>query len=221
MRNLIFMNFLCQYVPFKGIAPYRAEVRTVLYLAMKSNFFVRNFLFLAVMFLVLWSYSVQALGGGPDKEWVASAEKGNAWDQLHLGQWYESKRDYSEAARWFSRSAGQGNVAAKYHLGVLYENGQGVSQDYVKAAKWYQAAAEHGNIPAEERLGALSESDQGIMKDRIEAYMWFYIAAAQHNREAMRHRDALEKILTSTDITAGRRVAHQWMQEHPPLAGSY
>ena len=182
---------------------------------------LRIFFFFAATFLVTLSYLAQASDGVPDKEWVEKAEKGNAWDQLHLGQWYESKHMYSEAARWFSRSARQGNVAAEYHLGVLYENGQGVSQDYVEAAKWYQAAAKHGNIPAEVRLGILCENGKGIIQDRTEAYMWFSVAAAQHSSEAAKYRDALEKKLTSTEIAAGKHVAHEWMQEHSSLIIPY
>ena len=40
--------------------------------------------------------------------------------------------------------AEQGNAAAQYNLGVMYDNGEGVPQDYAEAAKWYRLAAEQG-----------------------------------------------------------------------------
>ena len=40
--------------------------------------------------------------------------------------------------------AEQGNAAAQYNLGVMYDNGEGVPQDYAEAAKSYRLAAEQG-----------------------------------------------------------------------------
>ena len=38
-------------------------------------------------------------------------------------------------------AAEQGNAAAQYNLGVMYNNGRGVPQDYVQAHKWLNLAA--------------------------------------------------------------------------------
>jgi TPR repeat protein len=42
-----------------------------------------------------------------------------------------------------------------YELGVLYENGWGVTQDYAQARRWYQKAAEAGHEYAKEALSHL------------------------------------------------------------------
>ena len=35
-------------------------------------------------------------------------------------------------------------TAAPYSLGVMYENGEGVTQDYIQAHMWFNLAAAHG-----------------------------------------------------------------------------
>ena len=42
-----------------------------------------------------------------------------------------------EAARWYRKAADQGNAAAQFNVGMMYELGQGVMQDYAEAARWY------------------------------------------------------------------------------------
>ncbi len=49
--------------------------------------------------------------------------------------------DYVTAWWLWRPLAGQGDAAAQYGLGVMYERGQGVRQDYVQAHMWYSLAA--------------------------------------------------------------------------------
>lgn len=51
-------------------------------------------------------------------------------------------QDYGEAAKWFRRSAEQGNAKAQYSLGLCHEFGLGVPQSYGEAAKWYRKVEE-------------------------------------------------------------------------------
>ena len=62
--------------------------------------------------------------------------------------------DYATALREWTPLAEQGDADAQYNLGVMYANGQGVSQDYKTAVKWYRLAAEQGNPRAQGNLGA-------------------------------------------------------------------
>ena len=52
--------------------------------------------------------------------------------------------DYAEAVKCYRKAAEQGDAAAQYNLGVIYYNGEGVTQDYAEAVKWYRKAAEQG-----------------------------------------------------------------------------
>ena len=68
----------------------------------------------------------------------------------------ESMKDFSEAARWFERSAGLGYVDAQFNLAVLYERGDGVPQSLLDAYKWYGIAAASGDVIAKTRAGAIA-----------------------------------------------------------------
>ena len=50
------------------------------------------------------------------------------------------KGDYATALEEWMPLAKQGDSESQYNLGVMYENGQGVSQDDLEAVKFYQSA---------------------------------------------------------------------------------
>lgn len=49
--------------------------------------------------------------------------------------------------------AQQGNPEAQYHLGMMYNNGQGVSEDPQKAFEWFSKAADSGDPLAAYKMG--------------------------------------------------------------------
>jgi putative methionine-R-sulfoxide reductase with GAF domain len=59
--------------------------------------------------------------------------------------------DEKEAARWFSKAAEHGNIAAQSKLGSLYWSGRGVPQDFNKAYFWTVLARAAGD-PASKAL---------------------------------------------------------------------
>jgi Fe2+ transport system protein B len=54
-----------------------------------------------------------------------------------------------EGQRW-QKSAEQGDANAQYELGLLYIDGEGVSQDHAKASEWIRKAAEQGHMAAKD-----------------------------------------------------------------------
>jgi uncharacterized protein len=107
--------------------------------------------------------------------------------------------------------ADQGIADAQYNLGVLYDNGQGVSQDYVEAAKWYRKAADQGDASAQFNLGALYTNGQGVPQDFVIAHTWLNLAAAQGHVKARTLRDGLEnKMMTAEQIAQAQSLAVKW-----------
>lgn len=51
----------------------------------------------------------------------------------------------SEAWRWYTRAAEQGDARAQYNLGLMYMNGQGVEPNLVLAYYWVSLSAAQGN----------------------------------------------------------------------------
>ncbi len=47
------------------------------------------------------------------------------------------EKNYSEAMKWYEKSAAQGSSDAQRHLGHMYFAGLGMEKDYEKALEWY------------------------------------------------------------------------------------
>jgi TPR repeat protein len=52
--------------------------------------------------------------------------------------------DNATALKDFLPLARQGDAAARFYLGLMYDNGRGVPKDYAEAVRWYSKAAEQG-----------------------------------------------------------------------------
>ena len=92
--------------------------------------------------------------------------------------------DYATALREWHPLAKQGNAKAQSNLGVMYYNGQGVTQDYAEAVKWYSKGAEQGNAKAQYNLGVMYDKGQGVPQDYAEAVRWYSKGAEQGNAGA-------------------------------------
>jgi len=62
-------------------------------------------------------------------------------------------QDYAEAARWYRKSAEQGDGNAQYFLGYMYYYGYGVAQDKGEANRLFHQAAAQGNEDARRAIG--------------------------------------------------------------------
>ncbi len=71
-----------------------------------------------------------------------------AWAGLNEGVAAYKRGDYETALREMRVLAAQGDAAAQYNLGVMYENGRGVTQADAEAVKWYRKAAAQGHARA-------------------------------------------------------------------------
>ena len=47
---------------------------------------------------------------------------------------------------WYTKAAEQGYARAQFNLGLMYANGQGVTQDIVSAHLWFLLAARAGTV---------------------------------------------------------------------------
>ena len=79
----------------------------------------------------------------------------------------------------YREMAKQGDAWAQYNLGLIYQEGCGVSKDDAQAVYWYQKAAEQGLIAAQNKLGYMYEEGRGVSKDYTQAVYWYQKAAEQ------------------------------------------
>ena len=59
------------------------------------------------------------------------------------------KGDYATVLKEWKPIAEQGDAAAQFELGIMYDYGKGVTQDYNAAFKWFKLAAEQGYANAQ------------------------------------------------------------------------
>jgi uncharacterized protein len=158
------------------------------------------------------------------KEWMASAEQGDAAAQFHLGDMYaEGKgvaQDSAEAARWYRKAADQGNAEAQYNLGLKYEIGAGVPRDNVEAVRLFRRAAEQGNPRAQFRLGGMYETGARVPQDYVEAHIWLNLAASRASGEDRKRyikaRELVAKKMNSRQIAEAQRRAREWKPKTKP-----
>ena len=112
---------------------------------------------------------------------AADAGVADAW--YYLGQIAYQYNDYKAAAAFFETGAEQGSELARFHLGILYENGEGVDADYAKAASLFQEAVDHGCMEANCGLGDIYQNGYGVEADPARALEYFLPVAESSDPE--------------------------------------
>ena len=107
-----------------------------------------------------------------------------AWAGYEDGVTAYGRGNFPAALGEFQGLARQGDAAAQFYLGIMYENGLGVARDRAEAAKWYRRAAEQGHANAQFHLGAMYVHGMGVARDRAEAAKWYRRAAEQGHANA-------------------------------------
>ncbi len=99
---------------------------------------------------------------------------------------FEAYQDkyYEPALKEFQPLAEQGDAAAQFYLGMMYDKGQGVPEDHKQAIKWYTKAAEQGNTDAQFYLGMMNKKGERITRDDNKYIKWKTQAAEQGSAEA-------------------------------------
>jgi TPR repeat protein len=126
---------------------------------------------------------------------------------------YDSE-DYATALREWEPLAKQGYADAQYNLGVMYENGQGVPQNHKTAVKWYRLAAKQGYALAQGNLGFMYQKGQGVIKDNVYAHMWWNIAASSGDKDAVKNRDIIAKLMNSSQVEIAQKLARECIRKN-------
>jgi TPR repeat protein len=160
--------------------------------------------------------------------------------QANLGRRYLHgdgvEQDFSEAYRWLSKAASQGQTKASCDLGTMYQLGIGVERNVLAAADFHLIAAEEGDSQACQNLGeyqaelqeiALSGSqmaslfmsricNRGFVTEKSQALTWTWIlwakkhcepdADAEIAGEVTQAYDFYRKSITKENRDEGKKV---------------
>ena len=116
--------------------------------------------------------------------------------------------DYATALREWRPLAEQGDSVAQFFLGVMYDDGQGVTQDDKEAVKWYGLAAAQGYANAQHNLGLMYANGEGVIQDYKEAVRLYGLAAAQGNANAQHNLGVMYNY--GMGVIQDNVYAHMW-----------
>ena len=99
--------------------------------------------------------------------------------------------DFRTARAEWAPAAAQGDIGAQRGLGLLFDQGLGVTADAATAIRWYTPAAAQGDAEAQYRLGRFAAEGRGGPVDAGDAAQWFRKAAVQGHGQAQASLGAL------------------------------
>ncbi len=115
-------------------------------------------------------------GAGTEKNddkalnWIRKAARGNDPQALNfLGTHAFEKGEMKKAFQYFQQSAGAGLPEAQYHLGLCYEEGNGVGKSLSSAIQWFEKAAAQDEVPALQKMADFHLRGIGVAKDEAKA----------------------------------------------------
>ena len=120
----------------------------------------------------------------------------------------EKNKNHSETFKWCSKAAKQGNARAQNVLGMIYFEGQGVTQDYKQAVKWYTLAAEQGDANSQFTLGLIYKHGTGVTQDYKQVFKWYTLAAEQGDASAQNNLGVM--YYNGKGVTQDNIYAHMW-----------
>ena len=116
--------------------------------------------------------------------------------QYAMGECYRSedvvfnahvRKMNSEAVKWYTKAAKQGNEEAMYRLGKCFRDKSSGKRSCRKSFLWYKRAAERGHKEAMEELGFCFQRGIGTKKDLATAAEWYEKAGMHDKAERLRN----------------------------------
>jgi TPR repeat protein len=120
--------------------------------------------------------------------------------------------DFKRAGEMFRVEALKGNQAAQFALGILFQEGKGMSKNVQVAMNWYQRAAVNGHVPSQYNLALLMLEDASTVEKGIE---WLKMAANGGGDKAMLSLGNL--YLSGQGVKADPGEARNWLENAAKL----
>lgn len=127
------------------------------------------------------------------------------WDEAKAAA---DRGDYQTAFKQFLTLAESGHVSAQSTVGVMYYNGEGVTQDLSAALVWLNLAANQGYSVAQFNLGVMYDNGEGVEQDFAEAFNWYHQAAVQGHTAAQFNLGAMYS--AGDGVKQDKIRAHMW-----------
>ncbi len=131
--------------------------------------------------------------------------------------------EIDRAVQILTAAAELGDSDARFSLGAIYLEGQGVRPDPGLSTRWYRAAAEQGHIEAQFSLGNAYRHGRGVAVDFVEARRWWMRAGRAGSAKACLNLGV--DYLQQSDSLARAELGVAWLRRSAELgsdrAGEY
>ena len=107
--------------------------------------------------------------------------------------------------------AQQGDAAAMFKVGQMYERGRGTRQDTIQAVRWYERAEQQGNEFARARLGVMHYEGIGVPKNIDKALPLIQKSASAGVPNAEYYLGIMYE--NGDGVKANRKKAQHWYQQ--------
>lgn len=129
---------------------------------------------------------------------------------VETGKAAVQRNDYVSAASIFKGLADAGDARGRYELGLLYEEGLGVSKDHSMAAALFKQAAEQNLAEGLFSLGRMYGTGKGgLPQDHREAFR-LYVRAADLNYSPAQVFVGLTYQIGAAGVTKSTEDAYKW-----------
>ena len=132
-----------------------------------------------------------------------------AAQNFNMGRAAFEAGDYAAAKKILMPLANAGNADAQYNLGLMYEQGAGVTQSWAESAMWQKLAAKQGHVKSQYALSIKHITGTGVLMDGVMGYMWANIASANGYSGAGKIRDGIAKSMTPAAIEKAQAMARE------------
>jgi TPR repeat protein len=109
------------------------------------------------------------------KYYRRNAKLGDRDSIIKLARYYRKTQKYQFV--WGLLKKLDNDSEANVLMGIMAENGEGVTSDYGKAMKYYLTAYDLGSPAAANNIGALYGGGRGVKKDEAQAVYWYSLGA--------------------------------------------
>lgn len=151
---------------------------------------------------LFWLLTGSLLGATP--LWAADGD----WDRARTAH---ERGDYAAELAIIRPMAEKGYPFAQFNLGVLYDEGKGVTMDDRQAIEWYRKAAEQGFSRAQINLGLMYEHGEGTSVDLVQAYFWYEMADSQGDGQAALAKQDVARKMTPAQVSDAQRQAKDYL----------
>lgn len=125
-----------------------------------------------------------------------------------------SKKDYMVALQKYRKAALQGDANARFNLGLMYHNGEGITKDDAEAIRWFRLSAAQGNTEAQYFLGVSYYYGWGVAQDYLRAHLWFNLAAVKGDINIAKVRDMVAEKLTPQHVAQAQKMARECLERN-------